>query len=102
MLWCPECSTSFCPICWVKIAHHEYITVPNVWKGLDLHNTAKFSTSPKLNVKYASRAVLSGKNPVIKPIAARTLYTEQDTDKDDVINPCSHIELASCLCSQFF
>lgn len=94
MLWCPECSTSFCPICWVKVAHHEFITIPDVWKGLDVQNTANFSTSPKLNAKYASRTVLAGKNPVIKMNAARTVYTEQETDNDDVINPCSRIELA--------
>ena len=50
LLWCPECSAAFCPLCWVKITHHEFIKAPYVWENFQLKNSLHNNSGPNYHL----------------------------------------------------
>jgi hypothetical protein len=56
-MWCIECARAYCPLCWNKVAHHEFVDPDDVWvnrkpphpimpaehstKGLQVHINSK-------------------------------------------------------------
>jgi len=76
VLWCPECTSTFCPICWMKVSHHEFITVPDIWKGFEVSNA-----SPGMNPKYRSQLSSSGAKPIVKSFSSLALFTAQGNNE---------------------
>lgn len=78
-MWCIECARGYCPLCWNKVAHHEFVDPDDVWvnrkpphpimpkehssKGLQVHINSKGIVEQglpqrKINAEFASRGSL--------------------------------------------
>jgi hypothetical protein len=81
VLWCPECTTTFCPICWKKVPHHEFITVPDIWKSFEVSNA-----SARMHPKYSPQMSFSGSKPIVKSVQSHTLFTVQGVNNEVTIS----------------
>ena len=46
-LWCKDCALPFCPVCWTKVPHHEFVKAQDAWDDMNVVNSATLKSRAK-------------------------------------------------------